>query len=119
MKPMKAYEQALSLAETLKLKGVSRSLDEMVNDAESGKVSYISFLNSVFSAEISWRAKRRFERNMAGAHFPMIKRMKSWGQVFYLFRVSEISRTDEKLEFENLTGQRTTASSMSPSDIII
>jgi hypothetical protein len=35
MKPMKAYEQALSLAETLKLKGVSRSLDEMVNDAES------------------------------------------------------------------------------------
>jgi hypothetical protein len=63
MKPMKAYEQALSLAETLKLKGVSRSLDEMVNDAESRKVSYISFLNSVFSAEISWRAKRRFEHD--------------------------------------------------------
>lgn len=75
---MKAYEQALSLAETLKLKGVSRSLDEMVNDAESRKVSYISFLNSVFSAEISWRAKRRFERNMAGAHFPMIKRMEDF-----------------------------------------
>ena len=75
---MKAYEQALSLAETLKLKGVSRSLDEMVNDAENRKVSYISFLNSLFSAEISWRAKRRFERNMAGAHFPMIKRMEDF-----------------------------------------
>lgn len=48
MKPTKAYEQSLSLAETLKLKGVLRSLDEIVNDAESRKVSYISFIIQFF-----------------------------------------------------------------------
>ena len=75
---MKAYEQTLSLVETLKLKGVSQSLDEIINDAESRKESYISFLNTVFSAEISYRVKRRFERNMVGAHFPVIKKMEDF-----------------------------------------
>jgi len=70
---MKAYEQTLSLVKTLNLKGVSQSLDEMINDAEIRKESYVSFLNTVFSAEISYRVKRRFERNMVGAHFPVIK----------------------------------------------
>jgi DNA replication protein DnaC len=75
---MKAYEQLLSLINTLKLKGVHQNLDEIINDTESRKVSYISFLNSVLSAEISYRVKRRFERNMATAHFPVIKKIDSF-----------------------------------------
>ena len=75
---MKAYEQTLSLVETLKLKGIFQSLDEIVNDAESRKQSYISFLNTVFSTEISYRVKRRLERNMVGAHFPVIKKMEDF-----------------------------------------
>jgi DNA replication protein DnaC len=71
---MKAYEQTLNYLNTLKLKGIAGSLDEMINDAERGKESYITFLNNLFTTEISYRVKRRKERNMKGAHFPVIKK---------------------------------------------
>lgn len=70
---MKAYEQTLALLRTLNLRGVSDSMDELINDAEIQKHSYITFLNSIFSTEISYRINRRVERNMASAHFPVIK----------------------------------------------
>ncbi|MBL7084217.1 MAG: ATP-binding protein [Candidatus Aminicenantes bacterium] len=72
---MKAYEQTLSYLNTLNLRGVATSLDEMIHDAEISKTSYITFLNTMFTTEISYRVKRRVERNMVGAHFPVIKRM--------------------------------------------
>ena len=72
---MKAYEQTLSLLKTLNLRGVANSLDEVINDAEIRKHSYITVLNTVFSSEISYRVKRRVERNMTGAHFPVIKKI--------------------------------------------
>ena len=72
---MKAYEQSLNLLNTLNLKGIATSLDEMIHDAEVRKTSYIGFLNTLFSAEISYRVKRRVERNMVGAHFPVEKRI--------------------------------------------
>jgi len=70
---MKAQQQTLAYLKTLNLQGVLQSFDEMINDAESRKVSYLTFLNSVFSAEIDFRIKRRVERNMTGAHFPVHK----------------------------------------------
>jgi DNA replication protein DnaC len=72
---MKAYEQTLSLLKTLNLRGVANSLDEVINDAEIRKHSYITFLNTVFTSEISFRVKRRVERNMVAAHFPVTKRI--------------------------------------------
>ena len=72
---MKAYEQTLSLLNTLSLKGIVKSLDEIINDAEIRKDSYMTFLNTVFTTEISYRIKRRVERNMVGAHFPVVKRL--------------------------------------------
>ncbi len=72
---MKAYEQTLNHLNTLNLKGAANSLDEVINDAEIRKDSYITFLNTVFSTEISYRVKRRMERNMVGAHFPLVKRI--------------------------------------------
>jgi len=70
---MKAHQQTLAYLKTLNLQGVLQGFDEMINDAESRKVSYLTFLNSVFSAEIDFRIKRRVERNMTGAHFPVPK----------------------------------------------
>ena len=87
---MKAYEQTLSFLKTLNLKGVATSLDEMINDAEIKKASYITFLNTLFTAEISYRVKRRVERNMVGAHFPVIKRIES----FEFGRVKGIGKSD-------------------------
>ena len=72
---MKAYEQTQALLKSLNLRGVAHGLDEMINDAEIRKQSYITFLNTVFSEEISYRVKRRVERNMTGAHFPVTKRL--------------------------------------------
>ena len=72
---MKAYEQTLSLLKTLNLRGAADSLDEVINDAEIRKHSYITVLNTVFSSEISYRVKRRVERNMTSAHFPVVKKI--------------------------------------------
>jgi DNA replication protein DnaC len=72
---MKAYEQTLPLLKTLNLKGIAENLDEMIHDAEIQKHSYITFLNNLFTREIDYRVKRRVERNMVGAHFPVIKKM--------------------------------------------
>jgi DNA replication protein DnaC len=72
---MKAYEQTMNLLDTLSLKGAGKQLDALLHDAERHKHSYITFLNALFSAEIDDRARRRFERNMTGAHFPAMKRM--------------------------------------------
>jgi DNA replication protein DnaC len=72
---MKAYEQTLTFLKTLNLRGIANTLDEVINDAEIRKHSYITFLNTVFNAEISYRVKRRVERNMVGAHFPVTKKI--------------------------------------------
>ncbi|GAI51970.1 unnamed protein product, partial [marine sediment metagenome] len=59
---MKAYQETLSFLNTLNLKGIATSLDEMVHDAEIRKVSYITFLNTLFASEVSYRVKRRVKR---------------------------------------------------------
>jgi len=75
---MKTQKQTLAYLETLGLQGILRRLDEIINDAESRKVSYLGFLNSLFAAEIDFRVKRRVERNMTGAHFPVPKRLEDF-----------------------------------------
>ena len=87
---MKAYEQTLSFLNTLNLKGLANSLDEMIHDAEIRKTSYITFLNTVFTTEISYRVKRRVERNMVGAHFPVIKKIDN----FEFGRVKGIGKSE-------------------------
>jgi DNA replication protein DnaC len=72
---MKAQAQTLAYLKTLSLRGIVQSLDELINDAESRRASYLVFLNAIFSAEIDFRVKRRVERNMTGAHFPVSKRL--------------------------------------------
>jgi len=75
---MKAQQQTLSSLKALNLQGILRNLDELINDAESRKISYLGFLNSVFSSEINYRIRRRVERNMTGAHFPVPKELESF-----------------------------------------
>ena len=72
---MKAYQQTLSFLDTLKLRGVAHHLDEIIHDAEMEKSSYLTFLNTLLSAEIKHRIKRRVERNMTAARLPVVKRI--------------------------------------------
>jgi len=87
---MKAHEQTLGYLRTLGLQGVLRDLDELVNDAESRKSSYLTFLNGIFATEIDFRVKRRVERNLTGAHFPVAKRLED----FEFGRVKGIGKSE-------------------------
>jgi DNA replication protein DnaC len=87
---MKAQQQTLGLLKTLSLHGVLQRLDEMIDEAESRKVSYLTFLNDLLSAEIGFRIKRRVERNLAGAHFPVLKGLEN----FEFGRVKGIGKSE-------------------------
>jgi DNA replication protein DnaC len=58
---------------TLGLKGMIKRLDEELSEAEKSKESYISFLERLLASELNYRVDKRFQRNMAGAHFPVRK----------------------------------------------
>jgi len=87
---MKAHQQTLASLKALNLQGILQGLDELINDAESRKISYLGFLNSVFSLEIDYRIKRRVERNMTGAHFPVPKELEN----FEFGRVKGIGKSE-------------------------
>jgi DNA replication protein DnaC len=87
---MKAHQQTLSHLKALNLQGILRHLDEQLNDAESQKISYLGFLNTVLSSEIDYRIRRRVERNMTGAHFPIPKDLES----FDFGRVNGIGKSE-------------------------
>jgi len=87
---MKAYEHTVNLLNSLKLKGILKSIDEEINDAESQKSSYLTFLNSLLQAEITDRTERRLKRNMTAAHFPIEKSLEG----FEFGRVKGITKSE-------------------------
>ncbi len=87
---MKAYEKTMHLLNSLKLRGILSKLDEEINEAETRKVSYISFLNTLLQAEITDRRERRLRRNMAAAHFPVEKTIES----FEFGRVKGVTKSE-------------------------
>ncbi len=87
---MKTYEHTLVLLNGLKLKGIMKRIDEEINDAESQKASYLTFLNSLLQAEIADRTERRLRRNMTAAHFPVEKTLEG----FEFGRVKGITKSE-------------------------
>ena len=87
---MKAYEKTMHLLNSLKLRGILSKLDEEINEAETRKVSYISFLNTLLQAEITDRTERRLKRNMAAAHFPVEKTIEG----FEFGRVKGVTKSE-------------------------
>ena len=87
---MKTYEMVINQLTTLKLKGMIQKIDEAVNEAERGQYSYISFIDSLLNAELDYRVDKRFQRNMTGAHFPVLKNIES----FEYGKVKGISKMD-------------------------
>lgn len=70
---IKTYEQVISQLTTLKLSGIIRKMDEAINDAESVHQSYIAFIKALLSAELDYRVDKRYQKNLVGAHFPIMK----------------------------------------------
>jgi DNA replication protein DnaC len=87
---MKAYERTLALLSLLKLKGIIHKLDELIQDSERQKHSYITFLNSLLNAEVEDRKARRLKRNLSAAHFPVEKRF----DVFEFGNITGIGKSE-------------------------
>jgi DNA replication protein DnaC len=87
---MRKYQQIVSLLESLKLKGMIPNLDNEIIEAEEKKISYLSFLDLLLKSEIDYRTKRKLERNLAGAHFPVEKDLDN----FQFLRVKGITKSD-------------------------
>jgi len=87
---MSRYGRTVELLEVLKLKGIARYLDEELNEAEGEKASYLTFLDSLLNRELAERTERRMKRNMATAHFPVIKEL----EAFDFGRVKGVTKTD-------------------------
>ncbi len=62
----------------LKLKGASKELHALLDDAQENTHSYLEFLDRLLAAEISDRAERRLRRNLSAAHFPLEKTIESF-----------------------------------------
>jgi len=74
----KTYDQVISQLTTLKLPGIIRTMDQAINEAEREHHSYSAFLNALLSAELDYRVDKRYQRNLAGAHFPVMKNIESF-----------------------------------------
>ena len=49
---MKAYTDVLAQLQTLRLRGVTSSLDELITEAETQKQSYLGFLYQLLNREL-------------------------------------------------------------------
>ena len=87
---MKVYENTMHLLNSLKLRGILSRLDEEINEAETMKVSYINFLNTLLQVEITDRRERRLRRNMTAAHFPVEKTVEG----FEFGRVKGVTKSE-------------------------
>ena len=72
-------------------------MDEAINDAERRQQSYIAFLNILLESELDYRVEKRYQRNMTGAHFPVLKNI----DTFEFGKVKGIGKMDisQLLEF--------------------
>lgn len=87
---MKAYKEVSALAVSLSLKGVKDNLENIISNAESKKISYLSFLKELLESEMNDRVKRRLHRNSTAAHFPSEKRLHK----FDFNKIKGITKTD-------------------------
>lgn len=94
---MKAYEQVIGQLTELKMRGMINGLDQELNEAERGKISYIGFLSSLLDMELNYRIEKRYQSGLIGAHFPIAKDIDG----FDFGRVSGISKMEvsQILEF--------------------
>lgn len=87
---MKTYQHTLDLLSNLRLKGMQKSLDEIIHEAEVKRDSYITFIMKLLNTEVSDRIERRYRRRMTGAHFPLIKDLGS----FEFGRIKGITKSE-------------------------
>lgn len=74
--------------ESLRLRGASANLETLLERAQAESQTYLSFLENLVTTELHDRSDRRLKRNLAMAHFPVLKRLED----FKFNRVTGISK---------------------------
>lgn len=72
---MSQVEYCSNLLEGLKLKGIANALGKFDFNSEK---SHLDFLKEILDHEIKYRTERRMKRNLAGAHFPVVKNIEDF-----------------------------------------
>jgi len=72
---MSTIDYCAGVLETLKLQGAAKMLSE--NDVKDD-LSNLEFLKRLLENEVNYRKERRLKRNLAGSHFPVIKRIEDF-----------------------------------------
>jgi len=75
---MSSFDYCSGVLESLRLRGIMNNLDEAVNEATTNKVSHLDFLKSLLVSEVNYRNEKRLQRNLAAAHFPVVKDLESF-----------------------------------------
>lgn len=83
---MSNYEKCTVIMNSINLKGMIQAFDEV---SKKKDLSNHSFLKELLTSEIEYRKERKLQRNMSGAHFPIVKELES----FDLSRVKGLSKT--------------------------
>jgi DNA replication protein DnaC len=80
---MSAAAEATRKLESLRLRGAAAGLETLLERAQGEGMTYQAFLDSLVETEIRDRTERRLKRNLAMAHFPVLKRLEdfSFGRV--------------------------------------
>jgi len=87
---MSALAESARKLETLRLRGASSKLPELLKQAESASMTCLAFLESLVDVELQDRGDRRLKRGLAMAHFPVVKRLED----FKVGRVTGIAKRD-------------------------
>ena len=87
---MSAIAESERKLESLRLRGASSKLPELLKLAESEGMTCLAFLESLVDVELQDRGDRRLKRGLAMAHFPVVKRLED----FKVARVSGIAKRD-------------------------
>lgn len=72
---MSKTAECISILDNLKLKGISSYLGEF---SMPNNMSHMEFLHKLLETEIDYRKEKRLKRNLAGAHFPIIKHIEDF-----------------------------------------
>jgi DNA replication protein DnaC len=57
---------------------VPKSFNSETRSPSDSEMSHLEFLKNLLESEIAYRTERRMNRNLAGAHFPVIKRIEDF-----------------------------------------
>lgn len=65
-------------AQTLKLLNLKQCVDEIIEEADRKEITYKEFLFNILEGEINFKEKRREEKRLKDAGFPVLKRIEDF-----------------------------------------